>query len=121
MEFIRKNIKIVFLLVIPVHFFIAQNSILNKHTHFYANGIVVTHSHPVNKKDRHPISDHRHTKTEICFFHSIHFDAFIVPDGISIKKNLYLKPSNYFIFNDRIENVSICGPLSLRGPPVLVS
>ena len=68
MEFIRKNTKILFILVLPVYFVIIQNSILNKHTHFYANGLVITHSHPLDKNSDDPINSHDHTKTEICLF-----------------------------------------------------
>ncbi len=68
MQFIRKNTKVLFILVLPVYFFIIQSSILNKHTHFYANGLVVTHSHPLDKNSDDPVKSHGHTQTEICLF-----------------------------------------------------
>ncbi len=76
MIFIRENIKIFYLLLLPVYFYIAQNSLLNRHTHFYANGIVVTHSHPLDHEQGKPINQHHHSSTEICFFHSLQIDYF---------------------------------------------
>ena len=76
MNFIRQNIKIFYLLFLPVYFYIAQNSLLNRHTHFYANGIVITHSHPIEHKEGKPINQHNHSKTEICFFHCLQIDYF---------------------------------------------
>jgi len=73
---IRKNIRFIFILVLPVYFFIIQNSLLNRHTHFYANGIVVTHSHPLNHEDGNHGEKHSHSKTEICFFQNIQIDYF---------------------------------------------
>lgn len=74
--FIRENIKFLFVFILPVYFFIVQNSIQNKHTHFYSNGIVVTHSHPLNEDDQKPINSHHHTETEICFFSQLNFDYY---------------------------------------------
>ncbi len=68
MEFIRKNTKVLFILILPVYFFIIQSSILNKHTHFFANGLVITHSHPLDKNSDDPIKNHGHTQTEICLY-----------------------------------------------------
>ncbi|MCG6189687.1 hypothetical protein [Maribellus maritimus] len=120
MEYIRKNIKFIFLLVIPVYFSIIQNSILNKHTHFCSNGIVVTHSHPINKEDGKPINNHKHTKTEICFFHCFHFDSFTIPEEISFQNNECFKPYRYFISNDKVENFIIYLDSSPRAPPYLI-
>lgn len=120
MAIIRKNIKLVYLLVIPAYLFVVHNSISNKHTHFYANGIIVTHSHPVGKKDGQPINKHNHTKTEICFFHSIHLDAFIVPDVVFLKGYDLILTKNFFVPNERINSLFFCLNTTPRAPPTLI-
>jgi hypothetical protein len=82
---IRKNIRYIFILVLPVYFFIVQNSLLNKHTHFYANGMVVTHSHPLNHEDENHGKKHSHSKTEICFFQNLQIDYFRITPEIQVK------------------------------------
>ena len=84
MPFIRRNTKILFILVFPVYFYIVQSSILNKHTHFYPNGMVVTHSHPTSHEDGAPIDDHKHSKTEICFYSLEKIDLFTFSQNLNI-------------------------------------
>lgn len=120
MILIRENIKILFLLILPIHFFIAQNSLLNKHTHFYVNSIVVTHSHPVDTKNGKPIQDHNHTKTEICLFHCLNFDYYTFSSEININFHNNAFSENYIINNDSA-NISIYQNFTpLRAPPILV-
>ena len=85
MEFIRKNTKLLFILVLPVYFYIVQSSILNRHSHFLPNGMVITHSHPLDKNSEGSDNDHHHNKTEICFFSNIHFDYYSVSPEIQLK------------------------------------
>jgi hypothetical protein len=82
---IRKNRRFIFILVLPVYFFIVQNSLLNKHTHFYANGMVVTHSHPLNHEDENHGEKHSHSKTEICFFQNLKIDYFTINPKIQVE------------------------------------
>jgi hypothetical protein len=81
---IRKNSKLILRLVLPVYFFIVQNSLLNKHYHFYANGIVVTHSHPVKHEKGKSDDTHSHTKAGICFFQSLQIDYFRISPELKI-------------------------------------
>jgi len=74
--FIRENIRLAFALFVPVYIFIAHTSLQNRHTHISANGIVISHSHPVNRPNREPINAHDHSDSEICFYHLVHFDYF---------------------------------------------
>lgn len=67
-------------IVLLSYFFIAQTSIKTKHTHFYPNGVVVTHSHPIDANGDEPINNHKHSKAEICFFSVVHFGHFNVPE-----------------------------------------
>ena len=84
--FLKKNIKIFIVLFLAAYFYISYTSIMNRHTHFYPTGIVVTHSHPVDKsnKDGIPFNQHDHSSTEICFFQCTSFDKVILPATISV-------------------------------------
>ncbi|MCK3683637.1 hypothetical protein [Maribellus sp. YY47] len=97
MEFIRRHNKLWFALMLPVYLFIVNTSIQNKHTHFYANGMVVTHSHPIHSGENEPANHHGHAKTEICFFSTLHFDVAEVPLYISSLAKLPEIHFEYFV------------------------
>ena len=118
MEFIRRNTKILFVLILPVYFYIVQNSIQNKHTHVYANGIVITHSHPFDKEGEAPINDHNHSKREICLYSCLHFDLYEAPALTDLVVNLTETHEDYFITNDKVEFLSAHLKSIPRGPPV---
>jgi hypothetical protein len=79
MDFIRRNIKFVFILLLPVYFYIVENTILNKHTHVYSNGLIITHSHPLNN-DTDDRADHDHTKSEINLICGLNIDFHLAPE-----------------------------------------
>jgi len=116
-EYIRKNIKFLFVFILPVYFFIVQNSIQNKHTHFYSTGIVVTHSHPINGDNDKPVNDHDHTQTEIVFFQQLNFDSYTTPPELRINKLKFIVVSNYFIADDKKHKFSFTQEPFKRGPP----
>lgn len=121
MKNIRKNTKLIFLLVLPVYFFIVQNSLLNKHTHFYPNGIVITHSHPVDHDQNKPINDHNHTKTEICLYQSLQFEFFRVSPELVVvfgNNNLITGYISFDFISDY--NSTVLASVS-RGPPYPVA
>jgi hypothetical protein len=118
---IRKNIRFIFILVLPIYFFIVQNSLLDKHTHFYANGMVITHSHPLNHEDENHGAKHSHSKTEICFFQNLKIDYFRITPEIQVEFK-----------NDKLitefHDTNVCSnyprPLiqfTSRGPPVRIT
>jgi len=115
--FIRKNINFLFVFILPIYFFIVQNSIQNKHTHFYSNGIVVTHSHPLNSENENPVENHQHTKTEICLFSQLNFDYYIFSQELQI---LAVEPPEFiqpFLKkDDNYKSVLLFQP-DPRGPP----
>jgi hypothetical protein len=116
--FIRENIKVLFILFLPVYFFIAHQSLQNKHTHFYANGIIVSHSHPVSTKKGEPINEHSHSPTEICFYQLVNIDYFSHSGELFFE--LYTPGSNKFFKRLEItegNQTSIRKPVS-RGPPL---
>jgi hypothetical protein len=103
--------------ILPVFLFIVQNTIQNKHTHFYPNGIVITHSHPIPQNDGEPKKEHDHTKTEICFFHQVNFNYFTYPHQFEIPRAFVTNQLSYFLFNER-KITSLCTELPVnRGPP----
>lgn len=114
---IQKNIKFWLVVILPVYFFIVQNSIQNKHTHFYPGGIVVTHSHPLGSDESKPANDHRHTKTEICFFHQVNFDNFTFTPQLEIARTPAVDVVSFFLNNEKnITPLCIEQPVN-RGPP----
>ena len=118
---IRKNIRFIFILVLPVYFFIVQNSLLDKHTHFYANGMVITHSHPLNHEDENHGAKHSHSKTEICFFQNLKIDYFRITPEIQVEFK------NYTLITE-FHDTNVCSnyprPLiqfTSRGPPARIT
>ena len=79
MNYIRQNIKFVFILILPVYLFIVENSILNKHTHVYSNGLIITHSHPLDSESDGPVN-HDHTKSEINLTCGLNIDFHLAPE-----------------------------------------
>ena len=121
MEFIRNNTKVLFILVLPVYFFIIQSSILNKHTHFYANGLVITHSHPLNKNSDDPVKNHTHSQTEICLYSLLNINIHNATSEYIID----FKPSDYsetlVSLDIHIEYTSPNFHIAPRGPPSRIS
>lgn len=118
MAFIRRHINILFVFVLPVYFYIVQNSIQNKHTHVYANGIVVTHSHPVDNKEGVPINEHDHSKSEIFLYSCLHFDFYEAPVLTELMVNLSETHKNYFTKNDQVNSSLLFLKTVPRGPPL---
>jgi hypothetical protein len=116
--FIRKNSNLLFAFILPVFFFIVQNSIQNKHSHFYSNGIVVTHSHPVNNEKGSPINDHKHSEPELCLFQNLHIEYYTISDEIEIDFQRSLSPQNFFIQNEKKSYFSLYHQIIPRAPPV---
>ncbi len=116
-EFVRKNTKIFFILVLPVYFYIIQSSILNKHTHFFHNGLVVTHSHPFNMESDDPVNNHGHSQKEIYLFSVLNIDLHnsiieYVIDFIAINN-----PETFIVADVRSEYYSPHFQIAPRGPP----
>jgi hypothetical protein len=117
MVFNRKNINFLFVIILPLYFYIAQNSITNKHTHFYLNGMVVTHAHPVDKQEDHPINHHNHTKTEICFYASLYIDFYKNPVFTTVDFTQTQPSSNFLVSNEYTNYNALYLKIIPRGPP----
>jgi hypothetical protein len=115
--FIRENIRLLFALFVPVYIFIAQSSLQNRHTHINAQGIVISHSHPVNHATHEPINEHDHSESEICFYHLVHFEYFSVTPEIQINFNCYLLFENYFSAHTKNSKQYFFKQDLIRGPP----
>ena len=120
LRFIRENRKLIFALVLPVYLFIVHSSITNRHTHFFANGIVIIHSHPF---DHHGTgaAKHNHTQKEICFYTSLNSEYYQVePEtfvpGFFGTQHLLNQP---FIIT--FPQSELPGQFWLRGPPASYS
>ncbi len=81
MKLSQNNIRFLILLILPIHFLILRNSIMNRHTHVLPGGFVVTHAHPLNKENAADgrAAQHGHTKAEFFFFQLITVTFFDVP------------------------------------------
>ena len=118
MESIRKNIRLLFVFVLPVYIYIVQSSIQNKHTHFYPNGIVVAHSHPVDTENDDPLKDHDHTQTEICLFQQLKIDFFTVSVEMNIKPGEFFVARKFVIVDDEKHGRKLAWQPLKRGPPI---
>ena len=75
MVYLRENIRFLYAVFIPVILIIGNQSLQNKHAHFFSNEIIV-HSHPFEKNSKDSAADHKHTKAEIYFYGLIGFDYY---------------------------------------------
>ncbi len=75
MVYLRGNIKFLYVLFLPVFLFTGNQSLQNKHTHLYSNEIII-HSHPLEKNNEAPVTNHNHTKAEIFFYSLVNFDYY---------------------------------------------
>ena len=101
----------------PVYIFIAQSSLHNRHTHISANGIVISHSHPVNHADHEPINAHDHSGSEICFYHLVQFDYFSPSPEIQIIIQEYSTWENFYVADDKSKQQLLLHRNFKRGPP----
>ncbi|MBN1985335.1 MAG: hypothetical protein JW761_03470, partial [Prolixibacteraceae bacterium] len=69
----------------------------------------------------HPINEHHHTKTEICFFHSVHLDVYTLPEETVVKNNTHFERRYFLISNERIESSYTESGSTPRAPPSLLS
>jgi len=117
MTFIRRHIKFLFVFVLPIYLFIVQQTIQNKHTHFYPNGIVITHSHPISKETNQPINSHGHSKTEILLYASLHFDLYEISDFTFIEFIQTEESRNFYLADEQLEYTALYLETIPRGPP----
>jgi hypothetical protein len=116
--FIRKNIRLLFVLFVPVYFFIAQNSLQNRHTHISANGIIITHSHPVKHNGNEPLNAHEHSDSEIYFYHFVQFDYFSPSPEIQIIAPAIQQQVDFFTINENSPQQFQAAHHLTRGPPL---
>ncbi len=114
---IRKHTNLLFVFILPVYFYIVQNSIQNKHTHVYANGIIVTHSHP-GTNNNGPLNDHKHTQSEICLFASLHFDLYETPVFTEFNFEVPEIHNEYVVVDEQELKKQFVPHLIPRAPPV---
>jgi len=115
--FIRNNSKLFYLFVVLLYIFIVQQTLNNRHSHFYTNGLVVTHSHPTNREEGKPIQDHHHTTNEIYFYHQVNFDYFTHTGVFQITFQVFTCPQDYLLTDDAIHFQYALQHPETRGPP----
>jgi len=114
---IRKYSALFSVLTLVAYFYIAQSTFKTKHTHFYPNGVVITHSHPVDTKDGKPINDHQHSRSEICFFNNLQLHVYDVSDQVVLPVLLSERSFHFIIADDTFEYQTEFLRISPRGPP----
>ena len=117
MEFIRKNTRVLFILLLPVYFCIIQGSILNKHTHFSPDGLVVTHSHPLDKKSDDPVKSHGHSQTEFYLFSILNLGLHTATTEYVIDFKTSDNSGTFLVADIHIEYTSPNFQTAPRGPP----
>jgi hypothetical protein len=96
-----------------------HQSLQNKHAHFYPNGVIVVHAHPVSHQEGVPINEHSHSKTEICFYHIIKFDFYTLSAEIVIEETQPAATDKVVLSEVRIwQKLFIHHPVT-RGPPAI--
>lgn len=116
MEFIRQNIKFVFILVLPVYLYIVEITILNKHTHVYSNGLVITHSHPLNSDSDNPLN-HNHSKSEINLYCGLNIDFYFAQEQPQMDAVVAEYLEKHKSENEKIIYNLVDSQLIPRGPP----
>jgi hypothetical protein len=79
--------------------------------------MVVTHSHPVNHENGDSSPNHKHSKSEICFYSSFNIDYYDVTPEFQIEKFECLVVNNYGFQSFGIPNSANYFHKKLRGPP----
>lgn len=118
MSTIRNHSALFALLTLLAYFFIAQTSIQTKHTHFYPNGVVITHSHPIHSEEDEPINQHHHSKSEICFFNNLQFQSYQISEPLGIQLISVEIQTEYFIADDEFFSSEQHLKPVPRGPPL---
>jgi hypothetical protein len=118
-EIIRKNIRFLFVLFLPVYFLIVHQSLQNKHAHFYPNGVIVVHAHPVSHQDRTPINEHSHSKTEICFYQTVNFEYYTLSEETGIEETQPVVTDHVVFSKERGWEMPFFNHHDTRGPPAI--
>lgn len=79
--------------------------------------MVVTHSHPFTSHNGESNNNHKHSKNEICFYSTFHFDYFNITPELQISDNYYPISRGYFIHNEEYFHLTLSLHKTLRGPP----
>lgn len=123
MEYIRKNIRIILLLLLPLYFLVVQSTITTRHTHVLANGLVVTHYHPFFSGETDtPFKDHGHSEKELRILALLHFEFYATPDPVAaIFEPVELHYEYLVSWQEQFNNRSNYSKIIPRGPPVLLT
>ncbi|MFV0269482.1 MAG: hypothetical protein ACK5HT_20355 [Draconibacterium sp.] len=119
MAFIRRNTRLLFVFILPVYLYIVQNTIKNEHTHVFANGIVITHSHPVCGHGE-PTDKHQHSQKEISLFASLHIDLYLAPVFSDVDFEINVEQSEFLIQNEHFNRNYLFRYSHPRGPPSIL-
>ena len=116
LKLIRKHTNLLFVLILPVYLYIVQTSIQNKHTHVYANGIVVAHSHPTSDSDGSG-NNHNHSQREINLYSSLHSDFYETPGLTAFNFEVPVDHIDYIVYNEQEVSIPVLLLSIPRGPP----
>lgn len=118
MKFIRRHIKLLFILTLPVYLYIVQSTISNKHSHVDANGVVYVHAHPTDSRADEPVSEHEHSRTEVFMYNSLQLDYYDVAVSEGIQHFLHAAEANFPVDEFSNHFFTYYALKSSRAPPV---
>ena len=117
MAFIRENHKHLFGLFVPLFFIVFQQSIENRHSHISPNGMVISHSHPLNPDNAG--EDHTHSRSEICFYFLVNFEFFSSSTEFYVNFKTDNPPPSIYVFGEQLyRGIFLDLPVN-RGPPIV--
>lgn len=100
---LNKAHQLITLFTILAVFQLVVNNALFIHTHYMANGQIITHSHPYNKQDKESNPQHNHTKSAYAALDNLARVAAIFSADIyfcsSYFKQSYIQTSHQFHFD----------------------
>lgn len=114
---LRKHIRFLAVLLIPVYFVVLGSSIKNRHTHVLPNGLVITHSHPFTDDNGQPVK-HGHTRNQILFLQLFTFDFFDSSPETFLPQTLLAARTPIFFFYTESFDANNQAVTLLRGPPL---
>lgn len=118
MVYLRRNIRLLNVLFLPVFLFIGNQTLQNKHSHIYSNKTVI-HSHPLEKSNKVPIRDHNHTKAEFFFYNLVYFYCYSHSKEQSFEIVTTSTPNLYLITEEQIPRIIWLYNTDSRDPPAL--
>jgi len=97
--------------------FSTQQALKNRHSHFTAEGKVITHTHPLHTDEKGFPDDHDHSSREILFYFLVTFDLFSSIPELLVAGNPFVPVSAIFCHVESLHEAFDLHHPFFRGPP----